>query len=108
MGDHFNETEKFRKAAPCSEIFKTNLKTHLSPLLNCPQGCQGCQKNWKDLGFFTLVRFCTNIQLKLSKIPKNTKNPSYFDGFFVDFEAFSQFLQFWLNISAKTHQGEKS
>ena len=35
----------------CSKIFKTNLKTHISPLLNRPQGCQGCQK--KDLRFLT-------------------------------------------------------
>ena len=37
----------------CSKIFKTNLKTHISPLLNHPQGCQGCQKNQKDLRFLT-------------------------------------------------------
>ena len=29
----------------CSKIFKTNLKSHISSLLNRPQGCQGCQKN---------------------------------------------------------------
>ena len=33
----------------CSKIFKTNLKIHISQLLNCPQGCRGCQENRKDL-----------------------------------------------------------
>jgi hypothetical protein len=65
----------------CSKIFKTNLKTHISPLLNRPQGCKGCQKNQKDLRFLTWVRFCANIQLKLHKIRNNTKKPAYFDGF---------------------------
>ena len=37
----------------CSEIFKTNLKTCISPLLNCPQECKGCQKNQKAFRFFT-------------------------------------------------------
>ena len=37
----------------CSKILKTNLKTHISPLLNRPQGCQGCQKNRKDLRYLT-------------------------------------------------------
>ena len=37
----------------CSKIFKTNLKTHISPLLNHPQGCQGCQKNRKDFRYLT-------------------------------------------------------
>ena len=38
MGDHFDEN--LRQAVPlhCSKIFKTNLKTHISPLLNSPKG----------------------------------------------------------------------
>ena len=75
---------KMKKSARwrhCSKIFKTNLKTHISPLLNRPQGCQGCQKNRKDLRSLTLVRFAANIQLKLHKIWKMTKKPSYFDDF---------------------------
>ena len=66
----------------CSKIFKTNLKTHISPLLNRPQGCQGCQKNRKDLRYLTKVRFCANIELKLLKIRNNTKKPAYFDDFY--------------------------
>ena len=38
-----------------------------------PQGCQVCQKNWKDLRFLTLVCFCANIQLKLKKLQKSFK-----------------------------------
>ena len=55
----------------CSKIFKTNLKTQVSPLLNHPQGCQGCQKNRKDLRFHTLMCFAANIQPKLKKL-RNT------------------------------------
>ena len=60
--------------ATVAKIIKTNLKTHISPLLNRPQGCQGCQKNWKDLRFHIWVRFCANIHLKLRKNQNNTKN----------------------------------
>ena len=73
-----------------------------------PRGARGVQKTQKDLRFFTLVRFSANIQLKLHKIWKNTKKQSYFLMiFFVDFEGFLQYLQFWPNISAKTNQSEK-
>ena len=65
----------------CSKIFKPNLKTHISPLLNRPQWCQGCQKNWRYLRFLTYVRFSANIKLKLNKIQNNTKKPAYFDNF---------------------------
>ena len=61
------------------ELFSSS--NHISPLLNRPQGCQGCQKNRKDLRFLTLVRFAANIELKLHKIQKITKKPSYFDNF---------------------------
>ena len=33
------------------ELFSSS--NHISPLLNRPQGCQGCQKNRKDLRFYT-------------------------------------------------------
>ena len=33
------------------ELFSSS--NHISPLLNRPQGCQGCQKNRKDLRFHT-------------------------------------------------------
>ena len=111
MEDHFDKTEKFRHAAPLQQNIKTNLKTHASIQLNRPQDCQGCQKNWKGLRFLNLVHFCANIQLKLKKkiekkLKKTSKNRHILT-IFVDFEGFSGFLPFWLNISAETHQGEK-
>ena len=84
----------------CSEIFKT----HVSPLLNHPQGCQGCQKNWKDLRVHTLVGFFANFQLKLHKIWKIPKKHILM--ILVDFEDILQLLHFWLNISAKRYQGK--
>ena len=50
------------------ELFSSS--NHISPLLNHPQGCQGCQKNRKDLRFHTQVRFCANIQPKLNELQK--------------------------------------
>ena len=82
MGDHFEKNKK--KSAGrrhCSKIFKTNLKTHISPLLNCPQGCQGCQKNQKDLRITTKICFVTNFQPNLKKLRKITKKPAYFEDF---------------------------
>ena len=87
-----------------SKIFKTNLKTHISPLLNRPQECQGCQKNQKDLRVHTLVGFCANFQLKLHKIWKIPKKHILM--ILVDFEDILQLLHFWLNISAKRYQGK--
>ena len=73
------------------------------PLLKYPQGYQGCQKNWKDLRLFTLVPFCTNIQPKVKKLQNIFKiNKNHQNMFFGDF---SNFVQFQLKISAKTHQG---
>ena len=53
------EMKKSARRRHCSKIFKTNLKTHISPLLNRPQGCQGCQKNQKDLR--TMVHLCASF-----------------------------------------------
>ena len=69
----------------CSKIFKTNLKTHISPLLNRPQGCQGYQKNRKDLRNTTMFRFAANIKPKLKKTQNITKN-RHISTIFVDFE----------------------
>ena len=75
---------KMKKSARrrhCSKIFKTNLKSHISPLLNRPQGCQGCQKNWKDLDITAMICFAANFQPNLKKIWKITKKQAYFDNF---------------------------
>ena len=69
----------------CTKIFKTNLKTHISPLLNRPQGCQGYQKNRKDLRITTMIHFAANIKPKLKKTQNITKN-RHISTIFVDFE----------------------
>ena len=82
MGDHFDGNEKkSARRRHCSKIIKTNLKTHISPLLNRPQGCQGYQKNRKDLRITSMIRFAANIKLKLKKQQNITKKPAYFDDF---------------------------
>ena len=45
----YADNEVFKVA----KIIKTNLKTDISPLLNRPQGCQGCQMNRKDFRYLT-------------------------------------------------------
>ena len=85
----------------CSKIFKTNLKTHISPLLNHSQGCQGCQKNQKDLRITTRIRFAANFQPNLKKIQKITN----FRRLLLSLKIFMQFIQFWLKTSAKMDRG---
>ena len=85
----------------CSKIFKTNLKTHISPLLNRPQGCQGCQKNRKDLRITTMTRFAANIQLKLNELQKITKKPAYFDDFCWFWRCFCNSFNFGWILAAK-------
>ena len=85
MGDHFNGSEKSARRRHCSKIIKTNLKTHISPLLNRPQGCQGCQKNRKVLRITIMIRFVANFQPKLKKNQKITKK-RHISTIFVDFE----------------------
>ena len=53
--DLVREGKKSFECDVCShwdfELFSSS--NHISPLLNRPQGCQGCQKNRKDLRFHT-------------------------------------------------------
>jgi hypothetical protein len=61
---------------------------HISPLLNRPQGCQGCQKNRKDLRITTMIRFCASFQPKLNELHKKLQNQqklSKYAGFLVMF-----------------------
>ena len=71
-----------------------------------PHGCQGCQKNRKGTRIISLLCFCTNIHYSaqivqtlknLIKSRKSIKNECFMMGF-------SKFLQFGLDIIAKTHQ----
>ena len=70
---HFHKIEKSARWRHLHKIIKTNLKTHISPLLMRPQGSQGCQK----ITFFFLqmkvFSFCAKIALKLYKLQKTVK-----------------------------------
>ncbi len=72
----------------------------ISPLLTRPQGCQGCQKIQNTKLKTTLMSWSAKIQAKLNIIRKTFRK----QGFFNNFDSISQFLQFWLNLSAPTHQ----
>jgi hypothetical protein len=67
---------------------------HISPLLNRPQGWQGCQKNQKDLRITTMIRFCASFQPKLNELHKKLQNQqksSKYAGFLVIFQTFFNF-----------------
>ena len=49
--------------------------------------------------------FCSYYLVKLEENPKNHKKKQHFLTIFVEFEGIFQFIQFWLNISAKTDLG---
>ena len=74
-------------------------KIRFTPLLTHTQGCQGCQKIRKTKLKTTLVSWIAKIQPKLNKILKTFRKQ-----FLFNFDNFSQFFQFWLNLSAPTHQ----
>ena len=95
------EMKKSARRRHCSKIIKTNLKTHISPLLNRPQGCQGCQKNRKDLRITTMIRFAANFKPKLKKITKITKKPAYFDDFCWFWRCLCNSFNFGWKLAAK-------
>ena len=71
----------------------------ISSLWTHPQGCQGCQKNFKDQRINNLMCFCDNIQPNLNKLRKIVTKQSLL----IDFLDFMKFVQSGLSISAKTH-----
>ena len=62
---------------------------------NRPQGCKGCQKNWKDLRITTMIRFASSFKPKLKKIWKT----------FIINQKTSKNNIFWLKTSSKTDHG---
>ena len=95
---------KMKKSARrrhCSKIFKTNLKTHISPLLNRPQGCQGCQKNQKDSRITTMIHFAANFQPNFKKIWKIIKKPPYFYDFCWFWRPLCNLFNFGWKLAAK-------
>ena len=51
-----------------------------------------------------MFSFCAKIEPKIEKIQKTIRKQGFFDDFFVNFDSFLKFTQFWLNSSAKTEQ----
>ena len=101
---YFELFEKSCRGRHHSEISKTNTKTMMPSLWMRPQGCQLCQKTRRTKWSITWCVFAlifspnwTNFE-KPHKIKKIYQKWLFCDGF-------SKFVQFGLNISAKTHQG---
>ena len=76
----------------------------ITPLLSQLQGWPGWQKNGTMLRYLHLVCFCARIEPKLGKLQKTTRKQGGFDDFFVNFDSFLKFIQFWLNSSVKTEK----
>jgi hypothetical protein len=68
IGQHFHESEKSARGRHRHKIIKTNLKTHVSPLLTRPQGSQGCQKMRQDPLKMPVEVWCAKIAPKLKNI----------------------------------------
>jgi hypothetical protein len=77
------------------ELFSSS--NHISPLLNRPQGCQGFQKNLKDLKLTTMICFTASFLPKMNELHKNLQNQ----------QKLSKFagLQVRLKTSNKTDHG---
>ena len=65
IGQHFNKSEKSARWRHRHKKIKTNLKTHISPVLTRPQGSQGCQKMRQDSLNMPFEVYCANIALRL-------------------------------------------
>ena len=72
----------------------------ITPLLSQLQGWPEWQKNGTMLMYLHLVVFCA----KIVKIQKTIRKQGFFDDFFVHFDSYLKFTQFWLNSTAKTQQ----
>ena len=81
IGQHFHKSEKSARWRHHHKIIKTNLKTHISPLLTRPQGSQGCQKMRQDPLNMVVEVWCAKIALKLKNIQKYLRKQGFFDIF---------------------------
>ena len=88
---HFHKIEKSARWRHHHKIIKTNLKTHISPLLTRPQGSQGCQKMLQDPLNMPVGVWRAKIALKLKNIWKCLRKQGFFD-------IFSSMLMVFLNL----------
>ena len=70
IGQHFYKSEKCARWRHRHKIIKTNLKTHVSPLLTRPQGSQGCQNVRQYPRNMPVEVWCAKIAPKLKNIRK--------------------------------------
>ena len=107
LGFILGKLKKVTRWHCCWKILKKLIKVVITPLLSQLQGWPGGQKNRKMLRYLHLVFFCAKIEPKIEKIRKTMRKQGFFWGwFFVNFDSFLKFTQFWLNSSAKTeHPG---
>ena len=82
IGQHFHNSEKSARWRHRQKSFKTNLKTHISPLLTRPQGSQGYQKMHQDPLNMPVEVWCAKIAPKLKNIRKCLRKQGFFDLFF--------------------------
>ena len=68
IGQHFHISEKSARWRHRHKMIKTNLKTHISPLLMHPQGSQGCQKICQDPLNMPVEVWCAKIAPELKNI----------------------------------------
>ena len=85
IGQHFHKSEKSARWRRCHKTIKTNLKTHIPPLLMRPQGSQGCQKLRQDPLNTPVEVWCAKIAPKLKNIRKYQRKQGVFFTFFLQF-----------------------
>ena len=73
IGQHFHKSEKSARGRHRHKIIKTNLKTHISPLLTRPQRSQGCQKMRQDPLNMPFEVWYANIAPERHKLRKTIK-----------------------------------
>ena len=81
IGQHFHKSEKTARWRHRHKIIKTNLKTHISPLLTRPQGSQGCQKMRQDPLNMPVKVWCAKIAPKFKNIWKYLWKHGFFNIF---------------------------
>ena len=88
IGQHFHESEKSARGRHRHKIIKTNLKTHISPLLTRPLRSQGWQKMHQDPLNMPVEVWCAKIAPKLKNIRKSLGKQGFFWHFFFNFDGF--------------------
>ena len=81
LGNIFMKVKNPPGGATVTKKFKTNLKTHVSPLLIRSQRSKGCQKMHKDPLNMPVEVCCAKIAPKLRNIQKSPRKQGLIDIF---------------------------